>query len=385
MKNHRHNQQSNRRDLFATLAIVIFGMVGCGSSVVADVRIKDITTVEGFRINQLTGIGLVTGLNGTGGKSTVTRRMLQNMLQTYGLRSDPNQRLTVLNDTRLRTDNVAVVEIKVNLPVFAKPGQTLDVLVSSIDDSKSLQGGTLMVTPLRGLDGCDYAVASGPVTIGGFSFEGQAAQVQKNHPTTGTIPNGATVEAEVPFEFGELGSFRLLLRNADFQNARQIAEVVNKTYPGTAFAEDAGSVKVLVPTERRLDMVAFVSECQQIRVSPDMAAKVVINERTGTIVFGRNVRISQTAVVHANLAVITTESPEVSQPAPFSDGTTEVVPRTTLEVVEEKRAIQVLEDTVTVADLAAALNALGVTPRDLSSIFQQLKAVGALHAELEMR
>lgn len=360
-------------------------LLGLAGPTAAQVRIKDITSVEGFRSNQLTGIGLVTGLNGTGGKGPVTRRALQNMLQSMDFRADPSQRLSVGTDTQLRTDNVAVVMVKANLPIFAKPGSQIDVTVSAIDDSKSLQGGVLMLTPLRGLDGNDYAIAEGAITIGGFSFEGQAASVQKNHPLTGTIPNGASVEAEVPFEFGDLGSFRLLLRHPDFANARQIADVISSRFPGSAYAEDAGTVNVLIPVDRRLDIVSFVSECQTLTVTPDLAAKVVINERTGTVILGSHVKIAETAIVHANLAVITTETPEVSQPAPFSDGTTQIVPRTAMEVVEERKPIMVLNETVTVGDLAQALNSLGVAPRDLSSIFQSLKASGALHAELELR
>ena len=356
-----------------------------GVSVWATVRIKDITVVEGVRHNQLTGFGLVTGLNGTGGTSPVTRQFAANVSQRFGLRLGPAERLGLNGDTRLRTDNISVVSVTADMPVFARPGSQIDVIVSTYDDAESLKGGTLLMTPLIGVDGQVYAAAAGPVSVGGFSFGGDAATVQKNHPTTGRVPGGAIIEKSVPFQLAQCGQFRLQLRQEDFANATRIAQVINFHYPGTATAEDPQTIRVLLPPEYRSDPVAYIGAVRSLTVTPDLVAKIVINERTGTVVVGEHVRIAPVAITHANLAVITGESPEVSQPAPFSEGVTAVVPRTQLDVVEERRPVHVIPGTTTVGDLAAALNVLGVTPRDLSAIFQQLRSAGALHAELEFQ
>jgi len=352
------------------------------------VRIKDLTDIGGWRANKLTGWGLVVGLNGTGGKNPATRQFVMNMLEKAGLRADPEQRLNVRNDTKEKTDNVSIVAVTGELPPFARRGQHFDVVVSTIDDATSLLGGTLILTPLTAVDGEVYAVADGRVSLGGgFSVGGEAANVQKNHPTSGRIPRGAIVEKEVcePSP-GRDGRVRLLLREADFETARRIAEAVNAEQPGIAAVVDPGAVEVLVPMQQQANLSGFVAGIQQIRVSPDVAARVVINEMTGTVVIGENVRLSRVAITHANLSVITGESPIVSQPAPFSTGgETTVVPRTQVEVVEETNTLSVIEETPTVGDLARALNALGVTPRDLSAIFQALKESGSLHAELEFK
>ena len=350
-----------------------------------EVRIKAITSVEGVRINQLTGMGLVVGLNGTGGTNPITRQFAQNLVQNFGQRADPMQRLAVALDMMQRTDNLSVVTVTADLPIFAREGSLLDVTVAAFDDAESLNGGTLIATPLFGADDCVYAVASGPISTGGFSFSGDAGNVTKNHPTTGRISNGATVEKRVHHEIGRGGSFRLLLRQADFETARRMVQVINAQFPGTAAAQDAGTVNVLIPSEFQLDPVAFVGLVRSLTVVPDAVPRVVINERTGTVVVGQEVQISSVAIAHANLAVVTSESPEVSQPAPFSDGVTAVVPRTDIRVSEEKRPVVVLGQTTTVGELAEALNLLGVTPRDLSAIFQQLDAAGALHADLEFQ
>ena len=238
------------------------------------------------------------------------------------------------------------------------------------------------MTPMQGADSRVYAVASGPVNIGGFALGGDAATAQKNHPTTGRIPNGATVEFEVPFDFAAKGSFRLLLRHSNFRNAQRIATAINHAFPGTAQAEDAGAVSVLIPARYALRPVQFVSDVTSLEVIPDLAAKVVINERTGTVVIGQHVRISAVAISHGNLSIVTAESPQVAQPAPFSDGVTAVVPRTQVDVIEEQSPVVVVDSTTTVGELAAALNRLGVTPRDMSAIFQQLHTAESLHAEL---
>lgn len=369
------------RTVAASICCVACSMF-CGSLASGQVSIKSLTTLDGQRINQLTGMGLVAGLNGTGGKSPVTRRFAQDMLQNFGLRSSPAERLLAPTDTRQRTDNLSVVTVSAELPIFARPGTRIDVIVSAFDEATSLLGGTLITTPLYGADGNVYAVAAGPVSAGGFSFSGDAASVQKGYPTSGRIPSGATVEEIVPTDFLRCGNVRLLLRDIDFETARRIADAINSRFPGVAFAEDGGSVKLIIPADFAVDPTAFVALVGTIPVVPDVAPRVVINERTGTIVVGHNVHVSSVAIAHGNLAVLTTESPVVSQPAPFSDGRTTAVPRTDIQVEEERRPVVVWGDMTTVGDLAQALNVLGVTPRDLSAIFQQLHAAGALHAEL---
>lgn len=371
--------------IFHRGAIVASILIGLSVPAIGQVRIRDITTIEGVRTNQLTGLGLVSGLAGTGGRSPITRQLALNFQQRYGLRADSLQRLNAPNDTKQRTDNLSVVAVTAQLPVFAKPGSKIDVVVSAWDDAKSLLGGELQLTPLSGPDGCVYAVAQGPVSVGGFSFEGQAANVQQNHPTTGRIPGGGIVEEIVPFSLGTMGHVRLLLNHADFVTANRIVDAINQGFPGVASSEDSGTIKLLVPPEYMHDVMGFVSQIQSLTVVPDTPAKVVINERTGTVVVGQQVRISAVAITHANLTVLTTETPQVSQPAPLSQGTTVVVPRSTVDVVQEKRPMYVLPSNASVGELAAALNVLGVTPRDLSAIFQQLHASGALHAELQFQ
>lgn len=349
------------------------------------VRIKDITDVDGVRVNRLVGFGLITGLNGSGGNSPITRQFAINMLDKFGVTSDPIVRQTLRQNAQTPTNNISVVTVTAELPVFARPGGKLDVMVSTFDNATSLQGGALMTTSLYGIDNRVYALASGPVSIGGFSFAGQAASVQKNHPTTGRVPNGAIVEETVPTNFVHRGCIYLTLRDPDFETARRIVESIHTVAPYTANAIDPGTVRVLIPREYLSDPVSFMGVIGNQRIEPDSTARVVINERTGTIVIGQNVRLSKVAINHANLAVVTGESPEVSQPEAFSQGETVVVPRTTIDVTEERNPVQVFESTTTVGDLAQALNVLGVSPRDISSIFQQLKSAGALHAELELK
>ena len=367
------------------VAIAIMVALHLAASCHGEVRIKDITNVAGVRTNQLVGMGLVTGLNGTGGKNPETRQFALNMLQRFGLRADPTIRAQLRNDSKLKTNSLSVVVVTAELPAFAKKGSTIDVTVSTFDDATSLQGGQLIMTPLVGVNDEVYAVAAGAVSIGGFSFEGQAGSVQKNHPTTGRLAGGATVEKETCTPVGEDGFVRLLLQEADYETASRIGQAINIVYPESARVTDAATVKVLVPAQHQFDVPSFLSLIGQLPVRPEVKAKVVINERTGTVVIGAKVKLSPVLITHANLAVITAETPVVSQPAPFSDGETVVVPRTDLEVIEEKRPVSVIDETATVGDLAQALNSLGVTPRDLSSIFQQLKAAGALHAELEFK
>jgi flagellar P-ring protein FlgI len=351
----------------------------------ADVRIKDITDVEGIRTNQLTGMGLVSGLNGTGGRSPVTRRFAINFLQRFGMRAEPDLRARIDLDATQRTDNLSVVTVTAELPTYARKGSRLDVLVSSFDDATSLQGGQLIMTPLFGADGEVYAVASGALSIGGFSFEGAAASVVRNHPTTGRIPGGAVVEKETGTPPGLDGQFRLVLKSPDFETARRIVTAINQEVPDSSATLDASTILVLIPDQFLKNPTDFIGMVGNLRIVPDIPARVVINERTGTVIIGENVRISSVLITHANLSVLTTEAPQVSQPAPFSDGETTVVPRTEIDVFEETAPLTVFDATTTVGDLARAMNALGVAPRDLSSIFQQLKESGALHAELEFK
>ena len=352
----------------------------------ADVRIKDITTIQGDRVNKLVGMGLVTGLDGTGGKSPITRQFAQNMLQRFGIRADPRLRAIIRTDTQEKTDNLSVVTVTAELPPFAKRGSRIDVTVSAFDDADSLQGGTLIMTPMVGVDDQVYAMASGPVSIGGFSFSGDAASVQKNHPTAGRIVNGAIVEEDIPIHFAKSGCVQFLLQNPDLETARRIAAAINAEFPGSARTLDPGTVQVQGPTTSD-DVQGFLGAIGLLRIEPDVKARVVINERTGTVVVGANVRIATVAVTHSNITVSTSETPIVSQPEPFSrrGARTEVVPRTEIVATEESSSVHVLDDPVTVGDLARALNGLGVTPRDLSAIFQNLKASGALHAELEFK
>lgn len=344
------------------------------------VRVKDITTVAGEHANQLVGYGLVAGLNGTGGKSESTKRLAILMLQELGLRADPATR-ALIQQSQEKTDNLSVVMVTASLPPHARTGQTIDVTVSAFDDAKSLNGGVLISTPLTGVDGEVYVLAAGPVSTNGGSFGGQAGNVTKNHPTTGRIANGGTVEAEVPTTIFENNQFRLLLRQPEFETATRISEAINRQFPYSAMVDSPAVVRVRLQGPPG-DEYRFVAQCRSLMVEPDSVARVVINERTGTIVIGSNVKLTGAAIAHGNIIVSTNEQPQVSQPAPFSDGQTVVVPRTDVDVTEEGAIVNVVEDAVTVGDLAASLNALGVTPRDLSSIFQMLKASGDLHAEL---
>ena len=376
-----------RLTLITLMLLSIHAPTLCAQAVKAKigVPIQDLTSIEGFRVNRISGLGLVVGLNNTGGKSPLTGEFLANYLDRVGNRIDPVLRAQLQRGRSFPTGNLSVVYVTARLPVFTGPGEEIDVLVSAFDDAKSLQGGTLIETDLLGIDNKIYARAGGPLSVGGFSFGGDAASVQKNHPTTARIVKGAMVEEALRFRLPDPTSFHLYLNHDNYQTAARIASAINSEFPTAAFPVDAGKVRISIPQPFRKEPVPFIAWIQSLPVEPDIPAKVVINERTGTVVIGSNVRISSVAITHANLAVITTETPEVSQPAPFSEGETTVVPRTGVDVVEETKPVQVFGETVTVGDLAQALNALGVTPRDLSAIFQQLKAVQALHADLELQ
>lgn len=345
-------------------------------------RIKDIVDIQGLRGNPLRGIGLVVGLSNSGDSSLLSRQMLTNILRDSGL---------VLNPTDLTGGNIAVVMVTAELGPFAREGSRFDVDVSAVGDAKSLQGGKLLPTPLKGLDGQVYAVAEGGVSIGGWTASGDKASVTKNHQTVGRIPNGAIVEEEEIATFVEnIAGYRIVtlnLRNSDFSTAEQISKVINQDFPDSTIVADAGTIQVRIPSEIGSDQIAgFISEITKLEVKVDVPAVVVINERTGTIVVGENVGISAVAISQGSLVVKITETERVSQPvAPFSDsGTTERIPETTIGVEEQQAHLIPMSRSVTVAELAKSLNGIGATPSDMIAIFNALKQAGALQAKLDI-
>jgi flagellar P-ring protein precursor FlgI len=333
-------------------------------------RIKDLANVEGIRQNQLLGYGLVVGLNGTGdtlNNTPFTKQSLQAMLERLGVN---------IRGQQIRTGNVAAVMVTANLPPFATQGTRIDVTASAMGDSKSLQGGTLLVTPLLGADGNVYAVAQGSLAIGGFQAEGEAAKITRGVPTVGRLPNGAIIEREMDFSLASLGQLRLALR---------IAIAIND-YIGSPVAEplDPSTVQLTLPKKSPQNVVAMLTEIEQLQVEPDEAAKIVIDERSGVIVIGRDVRVSTVAVAQGNLTVTISESPQVSQPAPLSNGRTVVVPRTQVGVQEEGRGLAMVSEGVSLQQIVDGLNALGIGPRDLIVILQAIKAAGAIQADIEV-
>jgi flagellar P-ring protein precursor FlgI len=363
---------------FIFVVLVVLGVAGpgrCG-------RIKDIADIQGVRSNPLTGIGLLVGLADTGDKALASQQILTNIFRNSGL---------VLSPSDFTGGNVAVVMVTAELGPFARSGSRIDVDVSSIGDASSLQGGMLLPTPLRGLDGQVYAEAHGAVFIGGWSAAGKQASVTKNHPTVGRIPGGAIVEKEEIATFVEsIGKDRVItlnLRNNDFSTAERISTAVNALYGGSTMVVDAGTIRVKIPAEiTEMQVAGFIDEIMMPDVKVDVPAVVVINERTGTIVVGENVGISEVAVSQGGLVVKIKETETVSQPtAPFSEGaTTEKVPETLMAVEEKQGYLISVPSVVTVAELAKALNAIGATPRDLIAIFNALKKAGALQAKLEI-
>jgi len=343
-------------------------------------RIKDIVDIQGLRSNPLTGVGLVIGLAGTGDTTLLSRQMLTNLLRDSGL---------VLNPTDLTGGNIAVVWVTADLGPFAREGSRIDTDVSAVGDAKSLQGGKLLPTPLKGLDGQVYAVAEGGVSIGGWTATGDKASITKNHQTVGRIPGGATVEKEEIATFVEhIGGNRIItlnLRNVDFSTARQISQVINQDYSQSAVVVDAGTIEVKVPDKvSQQGIVGFIDDITKPQVQVDVPAVVVINERTGTIVVGENVGISAVAISQGSLVVKIKESEIVSQPtAPFSDsGTTEIVQDTKIGIEEQQAYLIPVSRSVTVSELAKSINAIGATPTDLIAIFNALKEAGALQARL---
>ena len=340
------------------------------------IRIKDIAAFEGVRDNQLIGYGLVVGLNGTGDsdQTTFPVQSVVNLLERMGIS---------INRSEITVKNVAAVMVTGTLPPFAKQGNRMDVLVSSMGDAKSIAGGTLLMTPLKGGDGQVYSVAQGPVLTNAFSYGGQASAAQKNHPTAGRVPEGALVERELPNMLTDRTQLTLNLRQPDFTTAARMAAVINERFNGgVATCNDPGSVQLSIPPAYQGRTVEFVADLERLEVQPDVVAKVVLNERTGTIVVGENVRLSAVAVSHGNLTLLIRETPQVSQPQPFSRGETKEVPRTDLKIKEEAGGLALMRESANIGDVVRALNALGVTPRDLIGIMQAIKAAGALQAEL---
>jgi flagellar P-ring protein FlgI len=363
-----------KRLLLTTICLIVTTQLACAASLV---RIKDITRPSGARQNQLMGYGLIVGLEGTGdGTQTVfTNQMIANMLQRFNL---------TVPATGLRAGNVAAVMLVADLPPFVKSGDRIDVVISSMGDASSLQGGILLQAPLQGADGQVYAVAQGAISIGGFSSQGGGSKVSKNHPTVGRIPGGATVEAEVPMPLVKDGLLSLSLNSPDFVTATRVAAAINKAQgKEISRARDEATIDIQVPENYTNMIPQLLSDVGKLEVTPDSTARVVINERTGTIVVGGSVKITPIAVAHQGLSVKITTDYNVSQPAPRSKGETVVTPQATIEA-EEKEASLAKIDGGTIEELVKSLNAIRVTPRDIIAILQAIKQAGALQADLEI-
>lgn len=380
-----------RRKLFKyilAVPVVIALAITLSSSLLAAspedplVNIGDITRIEGIRDNLLMGNGIVIGLAGTGdsNRSQATIQMVANMLKKFGVNVTPEQ---------IRSRNLAAVIVTANLPPFAHKGDRIDVTVNSLGDAKSLQGGTLLMTPLKAANGEVYAVAQGPVSIGGFNTSSGGTQVRKNHPTVARIPEGAIVERELNFGLSHR-NLTFLLDQPNFETASFIAQAINDNFKYLFTAEpiaeavDAGKVNVNIPEQFRDKVVEFIAKINNFKVRAGMEAKVVINERTGTIVMGHNVRISTVSVAHGNLTVKISSGEKVSQPAPFSGGETTITKETEIKISEGEGHMVVVPSGGTIGEIVAALNAIGASPRDIIAIIQEIKAAGALHAKIEL-
>ena len=374
---------SNLFDQMKTTTIVWIAAVAavfCFSGQAFGVRIKDIADIKGVRQNQLVGYGLVVGLDGTGDSDSAifTIQSMASMLEKMGV---------TVKAEDIQVDNVAAVMVTADLPPFARTGSRIDVLVSSIGDAENLQGGTLLFSPLKAADQQVYAVAQGPISTGGFVVgSASGSGVQKNFPTVGRVVNGALIEKEIPNKFNQKQSLTLTLHSPDFTTSSRVAQAINIAfYDQIARTHDAGTIEVKVPQNYMGNVVALVTMIESLGVTPDTVSKVIINERTGTVVMGENVRISTVAIAHGNLSIEIQEDSNVSQPLPFSRrGDTVVTPESEVQVQEGNNPIFLVNSGVSIAAVVKALNALGVSPRDLISIFQALKAAGALQAELEI-
>lgn len=344
-----------------------------------EVRLKDLVTVEGVRANDLIGYGLVVGLDGTGDtlrNSPYTEEALASLLQRLGVN---------VQDEQFRADNVAAVLVTASLPAFARSGGKVDVTVSSIGDADDLRGGTLVMTPLTAANGDVFAVAQGPVLISGFQAEGGAASITQGTPTVGTIPGGARVEREVPFTFGDLPGVDLALKHPDFTTAARIEDLLNETLGDTAaLMLDPGTVYLTFPDD--MSPARVMAAIERLALVPDLPARVVIDQRSGTIVLGGDVRVSAVAIAQGQLSIAITENPIASQPGALGGGNTAVLPRTGITVDQGREgSVALLDEAVTLSDLVSGLNALGVTPRQIIDILKSMKAAGALHAELVLQ
>ncbi len=361
-----------------TVAVLAVLTLGWAAPALAQSRIKDIASVEGVRTNQLVGYGLVVGLNGTGDSlrnSPMTRQSLEGMMERLGVN---------IRDTNANTKNIAAVMVTADLPSFATAGSRIDVNVSAMGDAKSLLGGTLLVTSLQGADGQVYAVAQGTVQTGSVSASGASgSSVTRGVPTSGRIAGGASVELETGFSLASMNELRLNLRNPDFTTAQRVAAAINQAYPGTAFADNGAVVTLRPPAQ--LGAAAFISRIENLPVAVDAPARVIIDEVNGVIVMGDAVRVSTVAIAQGNLTVSIQERPFASQPAPFSDGETVVLPDSEVTIEEERgRQMRIVGGDTSLSTLVQGLNALGVSPRDMISILQAIRAAGALQAEIEV-
>jgi flagellar P-ring protein precursor FlgI len=374
MRTHRSRVRVRLVALVLTLAVM-----AAAASEGQAARLKDIATFRGVRPNQLVGYGLVVGLAGSGDGSDAlfTLQSMSSMLEKMGVTVNPED---------IKVKNVAAVMVTCELPPFSRTGSRLDALVNSIGDAKALQGGTLLMTPLKGADGLVYAVAQGPVATGGFTVGANTGdKVQKNFTTVGRVVQGASVEREIPFNLNHADSLTLALNKPDFTTATRVAQSINASLGNVARTQDSGSIQVAVPQAFVGNIPALIASIETLTVTPDAVSRVVINERTGTVIMGEGVRISTVAIAHGNLSVEIRTSYNVSQPTAFSEtGRTVVTPDTQTMVKEGRAPLQIVSSGVSIGDVVRALNALGVTPRDLISILQALKAAGALQAELEI-
>jgi flagellar P-ring protein FlgI len=366
------------------LALILVLSAACAQ---AAVRIKDIADIRGLRENQIVGYGLVIGLNGSGDtlrNAPFTEQSLQSMLDNMGINARSDTSNPAVRPTTMRTRNVAAVLVTADLPPYITPGERMDITVSSLGDASSLLGGTLVMTPLRAADGTVYAVGQGAVTVAGYSVQGQAQSVSQGTPTAGRIPNGALVERQVQGGLHEMEFLVLELRNPDFLTATRILDAINRYAGGryraqVAFERDFRTIVLSKP--RSIGPVRFLAEIGELTVEPDTPARVVINERTGTVVIGRDVRISTVAVTHGNLTVRVTEVPVVSQPSPFSQGQTVVVPRTMIDANEAGAQVAILSG-VDLQRLVRGLNQIGLKPSGIIAILQAIKTAGALQADV---
>lgn len=367
-------QSRSKLRLLGVLLVAVFIVLSARPAAAA--RLKDIADIEGVRGNQLIGYGVVIGLAGSGDKrgAIFTPQTLANMLERMGVRVDP---------LRLQVTNVASVMVTGELPAFARPGSKLDVTLSSIGDATSLQGGFLVMTPLKGADGNVYAVAQGGVSVGGFVVDGGGNTAQKNHPTVGRVMGGANVERAIPFDLFASGQIRIVLRSPDFVTVTRVQEAINRLVgPGRAIAIDGSSVVLPLDPQLGKSAIQVVAKLEQLEVEPDVPARVVVNERTGTVIMGEHVRVSTVGLAHGNLNISISQLNQISQPNGLAGGQTAGISNTQVNVGEEAGKLSLINRTVSIADVVKALNSLGATPRDLIAIFQALKQAGALQADL---